>query len=158
MSDDPTALTPHRPVLLDTDVFSRLLVPRGKKATGEELRRREHWNQALTGRTLVIAAQTRAELLAWPLISGWGPERAAALQRTIAGMGVIPVDDQVQRSYAQLTAWARATGHGLHDKAHTGDRWIAASAVAFDLPLASDDKIFDAVEGLELLPRVAPGP
>ena len=43
-------------------------------------------------------------------------------------------------------------------RAHTGDRWIAASAVAFDLPLASDDKIFDAVEGLELLPRVAPGP
>lgn len=156
MSRDKPGPVPERPVLLDTDVFSRLLVDKGRKVTGDDLRRREHWEQTLTGRTLVIAVQTRAELLAWPLISSWGPDRVEALERTLSGIGVVPVDDHVQRSYARLTHWARVNGHGLHGKAHTGDRWIAASAIAFDLPLASDDAIFDRVEVLKLLPRVSP--
>ena len=50
-----------------------------------------------------------------------------------------------------LWATCRVAGHPLHDKAHAGDLWIAASAVAYGLPLVTDDGIFAGVPGLQVI-------
>jgi len=67
---------------------------------------------------------------------------------------VIPVDDTLigpMPASGLLRAACRVAGHPLHDKAHAGDLWIAASAVAYGLPLVTDDGIFAGVPGLQVI-------
>lgn len=45
-------------------------------------------------------------------------------------------------AFAKLTAECKRMGHALHDKVHTGDRWIAACAIAKDIELLAGDGIF----------------
>lgn len=52
--------------------------------------------------------------------------------------------------YAQLRADCEAAGHALAQKAHTADRWIAATAIRLGLPLVSNDGIFRGTPGLML--------
>ena len=54
--------------------------------------------------------------------------------------------DRVQATFVTLTADLRASGHALGAKVHTGDRWIAATALAHGLPFASMDGIFLGVQ------------
>jgi predicted nucleic acid-binding protein len=61
---------------------------------------------------------------------------------------VAPVDDELVDTYARLRYQCRINGNSLHDKVHDADRWIASTAVRFNLTLVSDDKIFSAVPGL----------
>ena len=51
-------------------------------------------------------------------------------------------EHEVIDAYATLTAECRAAGHALHEKVHTGDRWIAACAVAKDFELLAGDRIY----------------
>lgn len=62
---EPSGLAPP-PVLLDTDVFSKVFVQSPRDDTGTA------WASALAGRTVVIAVQTEVELRAWPLVEGLG--------------------------------------------------------------------------------------
>jgi predicted nucleic acid-binding protein len=52
--------------------------------------------------------------------------------------------------YAQLRADCEAVGHALGQREHTADRWIAATAIRFGIPLVSNDRIFRGVPCLEL--------
>ena len=52
--------------------------------------------------------------------------------------------------YAQLRADCEAAGHALGQKAHTADRWIAATAIRLGIPLVSKDGIFRGAPGLRL--------
>ena len=142
MSDDGAVSS--RPVLVDTDVFSRVFVvePRDDAAAA--------WAAALEGRTVVIAVQTAVELRVWPLLKNWGDKRTQRLLRLIESVPTIQVSQEVQDRYVALTAWTKNTGHGLQDKANTGDRWIAATALAHDLELAARDGIYAGIEGLRL--------
>ncbi|MEK8069657.1 PIN domain-containing protein [Rhodococcoides navarretei] len=54
-------------------------------------------------------------------------------------------------AYASLTAACRRVGHALHDKIHTGDRWIAACAISKEVPLLSLDGIYAGAPDLALL-------
>jgi predicted nucleic acid-binding protein len=56
-------------------------------------------------------------------------------------------DDEVVDAYA-LTAACRRTGHALHDKVHTGDRWIAACAIAKQFDLLAGDTIYRGAPNL----------
>ena len=60
-------------------------------------------------------------------------------------------DREVIDSYAELSSLCRRVGHPLHDKVHTADRWVAASAVAKGLPLLGGDGIYRGAPGLSLL-------
>ena len=42
-------------------------------------------------------------------------------------------------------------GHGLGQKEHEADRWVAATAVWLQIPLVAHDAIFTNVKDLELL-------
>jgi predicted nucleic acid-binding protein len=57
-------------------------------------------------------------------------------------------DDEVADAYAALTAACRTIGHALHDKIHTGDRWIAACAIAKQLDLLAGDQIYRGAPNL----------
>ncbi len=89
-----------------------------------------------------MAFQTRAEVLSGALQDSWGDRRMASLRAQLDATATIGVDDDVIDAFARLTAECRTQGHPLQDRTHTGDRWIAACAVAKDIPLLSFDKIF----------------
>lgn len=132
--------------LVDTDAFSLLFVRRGSSDP-----RIADWRELLTGRQVIISFQTRTELLAGAIADGWGERRATELRAILDRTPTIGVDDEVIDAHAALYAECRRMGHPLHDKAHTGDRWIAACAVAKGLPLLAGDGIYQTVPGLTLL-------
>lgn len=135
-------------VLIDTDVFSKVFV--GSASNPQ----RQKWAAALAGRTVAIAVQTEMELRAWPLLRNWGAAKTDQLHAQIAALGTIQVTHAVQASFVTLTVWAKQSGHAIHDRAHTADRWIAATALAYDLELAAGDGIYDDVEDLRRYPSI----
>lgn len=81
-------ISPARPVLVDTNVASYMLVRSGPN--------RDLWAASGIGRVQVIAVQSRAELLAPPKVSNWGLRKSAQLREKLAGVPAIPVDERVQ--------------------------------------------------------------
>jgi len=132
-------------VVVDTDIMSSVVLPRSvtqrSVVAGD-------WLELLAGFRIAIAVQTRVELLAWPLVKGWGATRATQLRAAVDAVPTIQVSTEVQEAYAELTAAARRVGHAIHAKEHAADRWIAATAIAVGLPLASGDGVFMDVPGL----------
>jgi predicted nucleic acid-binding protein len=137
-----TAGTVTAAVLLDTDVFSRVFLQGNRDDVGRS------WARVLEGRTVVIAVQTVVELRVWPRRRSWGEKRTSDLEAMIGSVSTIPVNDRVQAAYVDLTVWAMGAGHGIHAKDHTADRWVAATAMAYDLELAAIDGIYSGIEGL----------
>jgi predicted nucleic acid-binding protein len=86
-----------------------------------------------------------------PLLRGWGAARTAELHNYLRKALVLQVTDDVQRRYAELTALLMNSGHALGEKHHVADRWVAATALANRVPLATMDGIFNDVPGLNLL-------
>jgi predicted nucleic acid-binding protein len=133
--------------LVDTDAFSILFLNRNSK----DLRVGD-WREYLTGRRVLISFQTRAEVLAGIRIAGWSEQRAARAVQILDHTPTIRSDDEVIDAYAWLTAECRRIGHGLHNKEHTGDRWVAACAIAKALNLVAGDGIYRGAPNLELAP------
>jgi predicted nucleic acid-binding protein len=137
-------LLPRR-VLVDTDVWSVLFGNSKSRSPGQMA----SWKAQLAGSHVVIAAQTRAEVLAGA--RALGERRAGALLAVLDNTETVPVTEPVIQAYADLSYETRDTGHALHQKQHTGDRWIAATAIAYDMELLSGDGVFAATPGLKLL-------
>ncbi len=136
------------PVLVDTDVFSRVFIaPRRSQQNAQ-------WAAALTGRTITIAVQTAVELRAWPPLRNWGNARTAALYSRIASVGTIQVSPAVQTAYVDLTVWAKVHAHAIHQKVHTADRWIAATAIAHGLEIAAGDSVYESIPQLTRFPGI----
>jgi predicted nucleic acid-binding protein len=57
----------------------------------------------------------------------------------------------VIEAQAHLRAQCLGRGHALGQKLHVGDAWVAATAIAYDLPLAAIDGIYNEAPGLRLL-------
>jgi len=74
-----------------------------------------------------------------------------ALRAQLDATATVPVTREVVEAYADLTANLRHSGHALHQKDHTGDRWIAATALAIGAALLSGDGIYQGAPGLVLL-------
>ncbi len=105
----------------------------------------------MIGRTVVIAEQTRAEVIGGMLAAGLGATRG---QRTLDQLGRTPtvsVDDDLAETCGRLYADCKRIGHALHHKDHTGDRWVAATAIHLDVPLLANDGIYRNTPGLRLL-------
>lgn len=133
-------------VVLDTDAWSHLYTTR----------RREHpkvplWRNLLIGRLVVIATKTRAEVLTGLMRRVMSPAREDSIRTVLTATATAEVDEPVVQAYARLTADARDRGHGIGGDSHTGDRWIAASAIALDAPLLAVDGIYRNAPGVTLL-------
>ena len=102
----------------------------------------------MAGRPLVISFVTVAELRYGAIKARWGPARRDALEERLSSLTVVASDSDLSMVHAEMRSACQSIGHGLHDKIHEADRWIAATAIRFGLSLVSDDAIFDKVPGL----------
>ena len=132
------------PAVVDTMVFSYGLAVRPSEVG-------QRYEPHLVGRTLVLAAQTVAELRYGARARDWGEPRRKQLEERIARLRVAGVDDRLTVVYADLKDRCVRSGHALGQKLHDGDRWIAATAVRYDIPLVSHDRIFKDIPGLQLV-------
>ncbi len=132
-------------VVLDTMVVSALM---------SESRRPEpaarYW-ELIGGRRLIVSFSTVTEMRYGVLKAGWGELRRRSLERDLSRFVVVQPDDRLMNVCAQLRASCERVGHGLSDKIHEADRWIAATAIRFDIELVSDDAVFRDVPGLTVV-------
>ena len=127
------------PIAVDTNVIGWLFSRKPERLPYEPY---------VTGRQLVISFMTVAELRFGAEVAGWGQARRDRLAELLRSMVVVVPDDDPVNAYTTLRARCQRIGHGLHAKDHEADRWVAATAMRYDLQLVSDDKIFDNVPGL----------
>ncbi|GAB2471266.1 PIN domain-containing protein [Xylanimonas ulmi] len=135
-------------VLLDTDVWS-VLYARARRTDARD----ERWRHLLQGRSIVVATQTRAEVLMGLAIKDVGAARRARIVAQLNATTTVPVTEDVIVAYADLSANCRRMGHALGQKINTGDRWIAATAIAIGAPVLAGDGIYKDAPGVELLGR-----
>lgn len=132
--------------LVDTDVFSLLYVMRGSKDP-----RLSAWRSALANRRVVISFQTRAEILGGARANAWGSKRMIQLREVLDLAPTIWADDDAVEAHSTLFSECRRVGHPLHQKQHSGDRWVAAAAIAKGVELLAGDKVYTAAPGVMLL-------
>ena len=130
-------------ICVDTGVLTASL------RAGSELEAR--YRRHLTGRRLVIATQVVAEARFGAFRAGWGDRRLAELERLLRSTLVLAPDDLTATTFARLRVACERLGHPLHQKVHTGDLWIAASAIRRGLPLVSDDAVYTDCPDLRLV-------
>jgi predicted nucleic acid-binding protein len=104
----------------------------------------------IVGRPAFISFQTAAELCYGAMLRGWGDARMLDLQARIAAAEVVHTGPDLIEVYARLRVVCRRAGHGLSQREHDADRWIAAAAIRLGPPLVSNDAIFEGVPGLVL--------
>lgn len=133
---------PRVPAVIDTDVYSSLLVP------GSELAAR--YESLIVARQTFISFQTEAEIRFGAQLRGWGRARLLRMERALAAAEIVYAGPEVVEAYARLRTACHRVGHPLAQKVHDADRWVAATALRFDLPLVANDRIFDGVPGLRV--------
>lgn len=135
------------PVVIDTGVFSaRLGRHEGHLAT--------EYKSVLEGRPAVISFVTVAELRYGAKVAGWGSKRSQRLNHELTRAKIVWSGMELAEQYAVLRAWCVKNGHGLGQKDHEADRWVAATAIRLGVPLVAHDSIFANVDGLELITRL----
>jgi len=111
------------PIVLDTDVVSKILKRQLPPRLGTKL----------AGQRLVITFITLGELTKWAEIHNWGPTRRAALDTWLDGVATLPYHANVAHTWGLIAANAHKRGH----PSDSNDSWIAASCLAYGLPLAT---------------------
>jgi len=122
-------------VLLDTNVLSPLFDRRPRSLP-----------LTLVDRELVVPFVVLAELAVG--LSALGSGRRELADRVLDGLTVAYADGATVQRWVDVTVWSREHGHPIHQARHSNDRWIVAVALAYELPLASSDRIFDGLPGL----------
>ena len=107
------------PVVIDTGVFGARLTPSGRLLASR-------YRPVLEGRPAIISFVTVAELEYGARLAGWGPDRLRRLEHEIARAEIVWPGPNLTQAYASLRAWCVRTGHGLGQKEHEADRWVAA--------------------------------
>lgn len=141
------SVTPRRPVVIDTGVF-------GARLGRRESRLVSIYDPMLRGRPAVLSFATVAELQFGAKAAGWGPRRQQRLDVELSRSEIVWAGPGLIDSYATLRAWCVRNGHGLGQKEHEADRWVAATAIRLGVPLVAHDAIFHGVEGLQVLSRL----
>jgi tRNA(fMet)-specific endonuclease VapC len=102
----------------------------------------------LKNRIVVIAAQTVAEMRFGALRKNWGATRRATLESFLSDYTTVYPNDVICTLWAKVTAFAEFQGRHVT----TDDAWIAATAMAMDIPLVTHNKKdFDFIEGLTVI-------
>jgi predicted nucleic acid-binding protein len=112
-------------VLLDTDVLSFLF--------NQDPVRVPRYAAHLDGRILYASFISVAEMRFGARLRGWGPARCARLDRFVGRYNVVESTPRIGAVWAQIRADAQRSGHMIERQ----DAWIAAVAVALDLPLVT---------------------
>lgn len=119
--------------LLDTTVF--IATENGRGLRREKLPER-------TAISIVTKAELRAGVLAADDIAT--RDRRLATLEAVSRIAVLAVDDGVDRAWAQMRACLSGSGR----RVNANDVWIAATAVAHEMPVVTQDADFDALNGI----------
>lgn len=126
--------------LLDTSVFIAGEVGRPLKSDAISV-------QAAV--SIVTKAELRAGVLTAPDIAA--RDRRITTLELVNRMAVLPIDDAVASTWAQMRAYLAASG----ERVGANDIWIAATAAAHEVPVLTQDADFhhlSGVAGLTVLP------
>jgi predicted nucleic acid-binding protein len=74
-------------------------------------------------------------------------DRRLATLTAVLGLEPVPVDDAVARAWARLRVALRDLGRRMG----VNDSWIAATAIALDVPLVTQDEDYAEVPGLQVI-------
>jgi predicted nucleic acid-binding protein len=101
------------------------------------------------GEEVSVSVVTVAELRLGVLLASDVESRAARLAtlRLAETLAPLPVDDEVGIAWARLVANLRDRGRRMP----INDSWIAATAIARAMPVATQDDDYDGVPGLRVL-------
>jgi len=99
--------------------------------------------------TLAVSVITVGELRMGVLAAQDAHVRATRLRTlsSVLALDPLPVDDGVADAWAELRIALRETGRKLA----ANDSWIAATAIAHHLPIATQDSDYDDVPGLTVI-------
>lgn len=125
-------------VVLDTSVVSFIY---------NSDQRRVFYEQEISGLTPVISFQTLEELYFWPIKNGWSDRRRSELLRHIEQYVVVWPNVELVQVSAEIRDRRERAGHRLN----TADAWIAATEILLNGPLASHDRDFSGIPGLQLI-------
>lgn len=98
---------------------------------------------------VAVSVVTVGELRLGVLAAKDGPTRARRLETLSAAavLDPLPVDEGVAHAWAALRLALRDVGKGMP----INDSWIAATAIANDLAVASQDDDYDDIPGLRVI-------
>jgi len=96
--------------------------------------------------TGAISVVTKAELRAGVLAAKDIATRDRRLDTldAVAGIIVLPVDEEVAKAWAQMRAYLTAADQ----RVNVNDMWIAATAAANEIPVLTQDADFNALSGI----------
>lgn len=126
-------------VLLDTNIISFIF-------KGDP--RVQPFASYLTGNILALSFMTVGELFQWAAIRNWGEKRIGQLEEALDSYLIFPCDFELCRQWGKLRASRRSAGFPISPQ----DAWIAATALHYDIPLATHNSSdFENIEGLQLI-------
>ena len=108
----------------------------------------QQYADALRGSELILSFMTIAELRMGAISAGWGNRRRLLLEQFINRFELVFADNDLCAVWARIRAEARGAGRALSPQ----DAWIAATALALDAPLATNNRRdFENVRKLRLV-------
>lgn len=134
--------------VVDTMLASAILVGARHHRAADLLRR---YHNHLHGISIVLSFASVSELRFGALKGQWGSARLQHMEEWFHQIAVVMPDNDLVETCANLRFECEKQGHGLSDKIHDSDRWIASTAVRYNVPLISDDRIFSGAPNLRLL-------
>lgn len=110
--------------------------------------RAKSYERHLTGQTRYIAFVTLGELYQWLFLRPFSEANKRRLLEHIAQHVVLPFDDRLVWTWAELTCNCRKTGRTMSAE----DSWIAATALRHKIPLVTHNKKhFEHIPGLTVV-------
>ena len=126
-------------IVVDTDVASYIFNWHSQA---------QHYLNVLRGSELILSFMSIAELRMGAISAGWGSRRRNLLERFMQGFELVYADNDLCTIWARIRADARAAGRALSPQ----DAWIAATALALDAPLATNNRRdYEHIQKLRLL-------
>ena len=129
----------NEPIAVDTDVASYIF-------NWHSLA--QHYADTLRGSELVLSFMSVAELRMGAISAGWGNNRRLLLERFVQSFELSYADNDLCWIWARIRADARTQESQMSPQ----DAWIAATALALDAPLATNNRRdYEHVRQLRLL-------
>ena len=125
-------------IVCDTSVVSYIFNgdPRG-----------DYYKDQIRGERVVISFQTLEELRFGMHKGNWGDRRRDELDQHLQQYAIIWPNPELVDTCARL----RSSQENLGRRLEIADAWIAATAVMLNCPLASHDRDFSDIDGLEIV-------
>ena len=104
-------------------------------------------SKRIRGRRTIVSFQTLEELWNGAFANGWGKRRTDELARHLDQYEIVWAGPELTDACARLRSQRKAAGREMN----SADAWIAATALLLKCPLASHNRDFSGIPGLELI-------